>query len=331
MNRKFVILLLMTFFLLLIVFISIMFGGSKMKAAEVFYGILHPWDANSSSTIIWHIRFPRIILGILVGMGLASSGCVFQGMLRNPLADPYTLGISGGAAFGATVGIISGLTNINVLFMPVCAFIGTLLCILLVYFISSRKNFSLSSLILSGVILGFFFSSFVLLIYAVSDAQKIHSTILWLMGDLSSPETSLLKVISIFILAGIALLLLFGQELNLLALGDEKAFNLGVETTSVKKSLFIVSSFVTAACVSASGIIGFVGLIIPHVMRRIVGPNHQILIPASALGGAIFLVLCDTVARTIMAPVELPVGVITGFLGGIFFLIFLLKSHDRIL
>jgi len=317
--------------LALTAFLSIMFGGSKIDAGEVLRALWHPWDTNNISAIIWQIRFPRIMLGILAGMGLASSGCVFQGMLRNPLADPYTLGISGGAAFGATIGIISGLTEISVVFLPVCAFAGTLLCVAIVYFISSRTNFSLSSLILSGVILGFFFSSFVLLIYAVSDANKVYSSILWLMGDLSSTQTALIKIASLFIIPGILLLLFYSQELNLLALGDEKAFNMGMEIKSVKKSLFIISSLVAASCVAVSGIIGFVGLIIPHVMRQFAGHDHRILLPASALGGAIFLVLCDTAARTIMAPVELPVGVITGFLGGIFFIVFLLKSRDRII
>jgi iron complex transport system permease protein len=154
---------------------------------------------------------------------------------------------------------------------------------------------------------------------------------IWLMGDISSTQVSLIKYIAVFILPGILILSFLGFELNILTLGDEKAAHLGLDTLAVKKILFITASIITGACVSASGIVGFVGLIIPHVTRRLVGPDHKLLIPASALMGAIFLILCDIFARTIIAPVELPVGVITGLIGGVFFLFFLFRSeHDRI-
>lgn len=308
-------------------FFSFMFGGSKLPSGEVFHALFHPHASGVPQIIVWQVRFPRILLSLLIGAGLATCGCVFQGMLRNPLADPYTLGVSGGAALGATLGIIFGLgSRLGEFSIPFCAFLGAFFSISLVYIVAQRRHFSVPTLILGGVILSFLFSSCVLLIFAISKAQEVHSAILWLMGDLSWASASLIKVVAYFIIIGIGLLLLFSRDLNLLTLGEEKAVHLGLEAELVKKLLFIITSLITGACVAASGIIGFVGLIVPHFMRRFTGPDHQVLIPASILGGAIFLALCDTLARTIIAPLELPVGVITGILGGLFFLTFLFRS-----
>ena len=298
-------------------------GGSSLKFTKAIYYLFHPASSGIERDIIWQIRFPRVILALLVGAGLACCGAVFQGLLRNPLAGPYTLGISGAAALGATLGIISGISGI---YLPLSAFSGSALSIFLIYTIASKKRFSNPTLILGGVILSFLFSSLVLLIFAISRAEDVHGIIFWLMGDLSSAQISLIKIISFFILPATALLFIFSRDLNILTLGEEKALHLGVNSVQVKKILFIAASFITGACVAASGIIGFVGLIIPHFMRKIVGVDHRLLLPASCIAGAIFLILCDTLARIIIRPLELPVGVITGLFGGIFFLTFLLKS-----
>jgi iron complex transport system permease protein len=310
--------------LLLFTFVfSLMFGGSKLPFREIMVALFHPHQAGIARTIIWKIRIPRIVLGFLVGAGLASCGVVFQGMLRNPLAEPYTLGVSGGAALGATLGIVLSLGGY---WVPAMAFLGSLLSIAMIYFIVSRRRFSVSSLILGGIILSFIFSSLVLLIFSLVRAERVQGAIFWLMGNLSSIQPALLKVIAFVIPAGILVFLLFGREIDLLTLGEERAAHLGMEAEGVKKMLFLVASLITGAAVAATGIIGFVGLIVPHFLRRFTGPNHRLLIPAAALGGAIFLALSDTLARTIVAPLELPVGVITGILGGFFFLSFLLKA-----
>jgi len=298
-------------------------GGSKLEVTKAIYCLFHPASWGVERDIIWQIRFPRVVLALLVGAGLASCGAVFQGILRNPLAEPYTLGISGGAALGATLAIISGASGI---LLPLSAFAGSALSVFLVYTVASRKQFSNTTLILGGVILSFLFSSLVLLVFAVSKAEDVHGAILWLMGDLSSAQDYLIKIIPFFIVPGIGLLLIFSRDLNILTLGEEKALHLGVNSKQVKKILFIVASCITGACVAASGIIGFVGLIIPHFMRKVVGVNHRLLLPASCIAGATFLILCDALARSIIRPLELPVGVITGIFGGIFFLSFLLKS-----
>ena len=302
---------------------SLMLGGSKLPFREILTALFYPNQAGTAQTIVWQIRLPRIILAFLVGAGLACCGVVFQGMLRNPLAEPYTLGVSGGAALGATIGIIS---NLGGYWLALCAFSGALLSITTIYLVASRKRFSIPSLILSGVILSFLFSSVVLLIFALAKAERVHGAILWLMGDLSSAEPGLLKIVALLIPAGIFLIFLFSREINLLTLGEEKASHLGLQVEGVKKILFLLASVITGACVAASGIIGFVGLIVPHFLRRFTGPNHQVLIPAAVIGGAVFLALSDTLARTLIAPLELPVGVITGIFGGLFFLVFLLRA-----
>ena len=303
--------------------LSNLIGGSELKFSKAIYYLFHPGSSGIERDIIWQIRFPRIILGLLVGAGLASCGAVFQGLLRNPLAEPYTLGVSGGAALGVSLGII---LRISGFYLPFLAFAGSALSIFLVYAIASRKRFSNPVLILGGVILNFLFSSLVFLIFSISKAEDVHGIVLWLMGDLSSTQVSLIKIIPFFIIPAIGLLIIFSRDLNILTLGEEKATHLGVNSRRVKKILFITASCITGACVAASGIIGFVGLIIPHFMRKIVGVDHRLLIPASCIAGATFLILCDALARIIIRPMELPVGVITGLFGGIFFLSFLLKS-----
>lgn len=310
---------------ILSVIISGISGAGNLSCSSAMYYFFHPASSGVARDILWEIRIPRIVLGLLVGGALACCGAVFQGLLRNPLAEPYTLGISGAAALGVTLGVVLRAGGI---YLPVFAFAGSALSVFLVYSVAAKKRFSNPSLILGGVILSFLFSSLVFLIFSISKAEDIHGVMLWLMGDLSSASDYLIRIIPFFILPGLALLFVFSGELNILTLGEEKARHLGVSAAQVKKILFITASFITGACVAASGIIGFVGLIIPHFMRRIVGVDHRALLPASCIAGAGFLIFCDSIARTIIRPLELPVGVITGIFGGVFFLSFLLKSKQ---
>ncbi|MEW6041668.1 MAG: iron ABC transporter permease, partial [Elusimicrobiota bacterium] len=247
--------------------ISIVFGGSYLSLNEIISGITS--NEAIKKTIIWDIRIPRVLAGILIGAGLSASGCVLQGLLRNPLADPFTLGISGGAAFGIAVAAILGIgTSAH----PLFAGIGALLSVFLVYSVASRKYFSVSTLVLSGVILSFLFSSLVLLIFAVSDEAKLHSTLFWLAGDLSGVEISMVKVTGVIVISGIIVLLFFSRDLDILTLGEEKATHLGVDSSRTIKIIFIIVSLIVGICVISSGIIGFVGLIIPHLIRKLTGP-----------------------------------------------------------
>ncbi len=302
---------------------SLMYGGSELGFRDTVYAILHPHLGGTAQIIIWQLRLPRILLGLFVGAGLACCGAVFQALLRNPLAESYTLGVSGGAALGATLGIILMLPAI---YLPIFAFSGSFLSIFLVYSIASKKRFSNPILILGGVILNFLFSSLVLLIFAVSKSEQVHAAILWLMGDLSSTPSVLIVSAPFLILPAIGLLLIFARELNILTLGEEKAQHLGINVESTKKLFFLLASVITGVCIASAGIIGFVGLIVPHFMRKFTGADHRLLLPAASIAGATFLILSDTLARIIIRPMELPVGVITGIFGGIFFLSFLLKS-----
>jgi len=304
---------------------SLLFGGGKVSFSDMISGISS--KSKVLEIIFWRIRIPRTLLSILVGAGLATSGCVFQAILRNPLAEPYTLGVSGGAALGVSIGSILGLGALG---LSMVAFLGALISVSLIYFIATKKLFSVNTLILTGVILSFVFSALVMLVFAVCKTEKIHTTLLWLMGDLSFADFKIIRIVGIFIGLGIAILMLFAREIDILLLGEEKAVHLGINSARMVKLLFVISSLIAGACVASGGIIGFVGLIIPHFVRNFTGPRHFVLIPASAISGSIFLCLADTVSRRIIYPLELPVGVITGILGGIILFFFILKSKEWI-
>jgi len=269
-------------------------------------------------TILFAIRLPRILLGLAVGGGLAIAGVMLQGMFRNPLVEPYTLGISGGAALGIALNIVGGgPAGIGLFSLPLSGFLGAVGIIALVYLLAARGGtVKLSRLLLIGVMVSFIASSLIMLIMAMTRTEDLHGIIFWIMGSLQEPNSSLIRVILCVSLGGLIVALMFSVDLNALSLGEEEAFFLGVRVERLKKILFLLASFITGCCVSVTGIIGFVGLVVPHVMRLLVGGDHRILIPTSYLAGAIFLILCDTLARVVMAPVELPVGVITGLLGG---------------
>jgi iron complex transport system permease protein len=272
--------------------------------------------------IIFAVRLPRIILGLAVGGGLAIAGVVLQGMFRNPLVEPYTLGISGGAALGVALNIVaSGPAGLGLFSLPASGFLGGAGVMAVVYILGTRGGaIKLSRLLLIGVMVSFIASSLIMLVMAMTRVEDLHGIIFWIMGSLQEPNSSLIRAILFISVGGLIASLLFAVDLNALSLGEEEAFHLGVKVERLKKVLFLIASFITGCCVSVTGIIGFVGLVVPHLMRLLVGGDHRILLVTSYLSGAIFLILCDTVARVVMAPVELPVGVITGLFGGSLFI-----------
>lgn len=288
-----------------------------------------PLYPASFETIFFYIRLPRIWQGAVVGAALALAGVVLQGLLRNPLADPFVLGVSSGAALGASVAIILGLGAgfLGNFTVPLSAFIGALLTVVAVYFLAQMGGrLRIETLILSGVVVGSFLSSLVLFLMSLF-RKKLPDVMFWLMGNLAPSNISLLKSVTLFLVAGIVVIYLFSRDLNAFALGEESARHLGVEVEMIKKLLFVATSLVTGVAVAISGLIGFVGLMIPHMVRMVVGPDHRILIPSSALAGAIFLIIADTIARTVIAPTELPVGVVTAIFGAPFFVYLLRKSR----
>jgi iron complex transport system permease protein len=282
--------------------------------------------------IVLVVRLPRVLAAALVGVGLASSGTVLQGLLRNPMADPYIIGVSAGASLGATIASVLGLgfSIIGSLYsVPLFAFAGAIITVFMVYSISRRAaGVSMLTLLLVGIAVTSFFSAMVTLLRIVSSDMAL-SIVFWLIGSLNLTTWNYVYLALPFIVVGFAISLLFSRDLTALSLGEEQATHLGVETENVKKILLFSVSMMTAAAVSISGVIGFIGLIIPHIMRLIVGPDYRILTPASAAAGAIVLIACDTLSRTILNPSEIPVGIITALFGGPFFIYLLTKKKNN--
>jgi iron complex transport system permease protein len=264
------------------------------------------------------VRLPRILTAAVVGGGLAVCGVVFQGLLLNPLADPYTLGVSAGAAFGASVAILCNLSLLGTFSVPMFAFAGAVITLLLVVFLSSSSGgMSSNNLILSGIIVAAILSAGISFLKYVADEQ-VAVIILWLMGSFASKTWNEVFLTFTWVGVGFSVFLFFSRDLNLMSLGDRSAASLGVNTRRVMLILLVTASMVTAVCVSVSGIIGFVGLLVPHMMRRISGPDNRKLIPVSLLAGAGLLVVADTLTRAVL-PAEIPIGVLTALIGGPFF------------
>jgi len=281
--------------------------------------------------IIYQVRLPRIVLAVFVGMALSAAGVMYQGLFRNPMADPYIIGVSSGASVAAAIAIVTGLSAGVLGFsgLMISAFIGALSVSLLVFAIARSKNryVSVLKLILSGIAVGALCSAATSFLMLIGRAE-LHQIVYWVMGSLTAARWSQVIVIAPVIIIGCTFLFLFTKDLNLLALSEQRAQQLGVNTERLKNSVIIISSFVVAAAVSVSGIIGFIGLVIPHIMRIILGPDNRVLFPVSTLVGGIVLLLADTLARTIMIPKEIPVGILTALLGGPFF-IYLLKTERK--
>lgn len=268
--------------------------------------------------VVLEVRLPRILTAALVGGGLAMSGAIYQGILLNPLADPYTLGISSGAAFGAALALLAGLTLPGVYPVPVFAFIGAVATLFLVLNLSTfNGQMSANTLILSGVIVGAILSAGISFIKYLADEQ-VAVIIFWLMGSFASRSWNDVTLVGLALLLGFLISIYYGRDLNIMSLGNRSADALGVETARTRKVLLITASLVTAICVSVSGIIGFIGLIVPHLVRFIVGPDNRKLIPVAIFTGATLLLMADTITRAVL-PAEVPIGVLTALIGGPFF------------
>jgi iron complex transport system permease protein len=293
---------------------------------DILIGKSHLWP-DSYKTIIMDIRLPRILLAALVGCALAVSGVVMQGIFRNPMVDPFIIGLSSGAAVGASISILLGLSiSIGIYSTPFLAFVGAGLTVFGVYFIArSKGKVRVETLLLTGIATGSFLTAVTSFLMYMANEQ-FRFLFFWLLGGLNKASWNTVAIAFSLILLGVIIIQFFAKDLNAMLLGEEPAMHLGIDTGSVKNILLIFSSLVVGTAVAFTGIIGFVGLITPHIMRILVGPNHRILLPASALAGAIFLIWSDTIARTILSPTEIPVGIITAFCGAPFFVYLLQKS-----
>jgi iron complex transport system permease protein len=278
--------------------------------------------------IVFELRLPRIVLGILVGAALSVSGACFQALLRNPLADPFVLGVSSGAAAGAILALVAAPQF--VLLTPLGAFLGALATITGVYFLGRRDGqIDGPTLILGGIITASFLSAIIIFLLSTLAGRDLRGMVFWLMGDLSTPlPAGITWIFTMGLIAGIGAIYTTAADLNLMLTGEREAIHLGVDVSRVKLVVYVSASLLTALAVSVSGAIGYVGLLVPHLMRFIFGSDYRLLIPASALGGAIAIVLADMIARTISAPTELPVGAITAIVGAPLF-IYLLRRGAR--
>jgi len=327
--------ILLSLLLILVILLSVTMGSVKippLRSIRILFQSLLGLTGTGNETersIILSLRLPRAILAGLVGAGLSVSGATFQALLRNPLADPYILGVSSGAAVGAILAILLGLGTFS-FGLPLASFLGALLTILVVFYFGRQdRKIHPNTLLLAGVITGSFLSALIMFFISVSQKEELHTIIFWLMGDFSFSNARAVLIIFPYILLGVFLLYLRSRHLNLILSGEENAVQLGVDVEKLKLISYLSASLITAASVSVCGLIGFVGLIIPHSARLIFGPDHRLLIPSAALLGASFLIASDTFARTLLAPVELPVGVITAAFGGPFF-IYLLRTRKAI-
>jgi iron complex transport system permease protein len=293
--------------------------------------VVKDWQTGTEQ-IIWKVRLPRVLLGMLVGAALSTAGAAFQGVLRNPLADPFTLGVSSGASVGAAFLIYFGLqlAFFGQWTVPVVAFITAMATLWVVMKLAQIDGkIKMETLILSGVVIQALLSSIVSFMVAMSK-QVVNEILYWMMGSLAMKSWSFVGVLAPYLAIGIIILLSYARSLNLFALGERHAAHLGVPVERTKLIVLGVATLITAAAVSVSGVIGFVGLIVPHLVRLAVGPDYRLIVPLSAIGGGIYVIWADMIARSVLSPTEIPLGVVTAFIGAPFFA-FLLNKHKRML
>ncbi|MBU2521174.1 MAG: iron ABC transporter permease [Proteobacteria bacterium] len=327
LKRLFTVSFLLLLLLLGAMFLGLSLGSSENGVKAVWQSLSGARDADSMlSAIIWRIRFPRVVLAALVGATLSLGGLVFQALLRNPLAEAYILGISGGSAVGAIIGILMGLSRFPG--VSFTAFAGSMSTLLLIFLISSGQTIlKKDSLLLSGVMINAFCSSIIMFLVSMTYDSRLHNIMFWLMGDLSTADISQVGILAASILPCFVLIFCLSNSMNMLLLGKEMAQTMGVNIKFVTVTLLVATSFMVSATVCHCGLIGFVGLVIPHLLRLLFGPDHRVLVPACMLGGGAYMVFCDLLARVLPEQGEMPAGVITAMIGAPLF-IFLLKRSD---
>ena len=311
--------------------LSVSFGASGLGPGDLWRALSGDADPTSR-TILLQLRLPRAVLAALAGGALGISGCTFQALLRNPLAEPYVLGISGGAAVGAVAVMVTGLGVALPWMLPVGAFLGAVTAMALVLEVARRASparMDTRVLILAGVIVGAFFNAIILLMLSLADVESFRSAIFWMMGNLSGAEWGTTGLLAALLVPGSLAVLSLARAFNLLSRGEEVAHYLGAPVQRVKLTAYLAASLMVGAAVAASGVIGFVGLIVPHAVRIAWGNDHRLLLPGSFLAGSAFLLLADTAARLAVAPAELPTGVVTAVIGVPLFVVLLMRGRRR--
>lgn len=327
-QRILMVCLLLTLLLMVSVFLGLIVGSTGQNLYEVLKVLLGMGNpASTLADIIWRIRLPRVILAALAGAVLSLGGLVFQTLLRNALAEPYILGISGGSAVGAIIGILMGFSRESG--VAFCAFVGSMITLFLLLMMTSGKwMLKKDDMILSGVMVNAFCSAIIMFLISLTQDARLHNILFWLMGDFSMSDTQQVLRLLWILMPCFVILFLLARPLNLLLLGEEMAASMGVDVRWVSIVLLTVTSLMVSATVCYCGLLGFVGLVIPHLLRMRLGSDHRMLIPASMIGGGAYLLLCDLIARTLPSQGEMPVGVVTAMIGAPMF-IFLLHRSKR--
>lgn len=328
LKRLFIVIPVFILVLIISMYIGISLGSTESGLTSAFNSLFFSNDAPSLlDTIIWRIRFPRVLMAALVGATLSLGGLVFQALLRNPLAEPYILGISGGSAIGAIAGILLGFSR----FPGVCvmAFAGSIATLVLILVMSSGQSIlKQNALLLSGVMVNAFCSAVIMFLVSMTQDARLHNIIFWLMGDFSMTGLSQVGILAAINFPCFLLLFFLSNKMNLLLMGKDLAQTMGVNFAAVTLTLLVSTSLMVSATVSHCGLLGFVGLVMPHLLRLVLGPDHRLLVPACLLGGGAYMVVCDTLARILPRQGEMPAGVITAMIGAPLF-IFLLKRSTK--
>jgi ABC-type Fe3+-siderophore transport system permease subunit len=313
--------------LALSVVLGVRFGSVPLSTTEVLAALGGGGEPIARDIVIG-LRLPRVLLGVLVGGGLAMAGATFQALLRNPLAEPYILGISGGASVGAVLVLALGWAAAGSWALPLAAFAGAIIAIAMVFGVAtaSGRAMDVRVLLLAGVVVAAFFSAGIALILSVSPARTVQGAVMWIMGSLAAASWRSVILTATYTLPAAVVLLGLARSLNLMAIGEETAYYLGADVERVKRGALLIAALITASGVAVTGVIGFVGLVVPHGVRLLAGSDHRVLLPLSFLAGGTFLLLADLVARLVLAPTEIPIGVITAFVGVPFFLLLLRRS-----
>lgn len=321
----------LTLVLILIALVALATGPTHVGVGEVVDLLLRGTGEPASRDIVLGVRLPRVVLGLLVGSALATAGAIFQALLRNPLADPYVLGVSGGAALaGIAVLAFGGVLGVSTSMVPIAAFGGGLFATALLYWVSGGPGRSgPTGLLLTGVVFNAFASAGIVFLASIAGFFDGSRIFLWLIGHLSAVEIDAAGIVAASVAVGLTVACVLSRSLNLIALGDETAAQLGVPVDLHRRLLLLSTSLMVGAAVAVSGLIGFVGLIVPHALRLVIGSDHRLLIPAAALTGAGFLVLSDTLARTVLDGRELPVGAVTALVGGPLFIFLLRRAQAQ--
>lgn len=331
-SRRFVVLAALAAALVVAVTAGVAFGAVPVSPRDIIGAIgraLSGHGGGVSDAVVWDLRLPRVLLAALVGASLATAGVLYQALFRNALADPYILGVSSGAGLGATIALVAvGTTTMGVVVgVPAGAFVGALLTITLVVRLASRAgNLESTSLLLAGVAVSYTLAAVTSFIMVFA-RESMQAVVFWMMGGLDGASWGYVGMLGAMLAIGMAVPLTRSRELDLMLLGDERAAQLGVDVERFKLLALGSASLVVAGAVSVSGLIGFVGLMTPHMIRLVLGPDHRVLLPASALAGAIVMVLSDLIARVVLAPVEIPVGIVTALAGGPFFVWLLVRTE----